>query len=174
MMNRQTRETRYYFCTPSFLNQLKEQEKIEATPYTLNEEDHHVYAYDYLFHHKQINKGNGMFFLWQDPTKKGYSIEVTDESNALFVLLELEIPKEIIVETDYDNWCSFIMDLHEADGDLTLADEICRDEFGIEDGLEGSYRAIFDINENSNIQTLIPYLKWEWVRNIQFTQNKII
>lgn len=114
-----------------------------------------------------------MFFLWENPEKKGIPIQLVDESKASFSLLELEIPDEIGMDTDYDNWCSFIMDLHEADGDLQVADEICQ-EFGIENGLEGSYQAIFLTNESSNIQTLVPYLKSEWITSIQYTENKII
>ena len=114
-----------------------------------------------------------MFFLWENPTKKGKTIEFVDKSLANFVLLELEIPNNIGIDTDYDNWCSFIMDLYESDGDYKVADEICR-EIGIENGLDGSYQAIFKTDDYSNIQTLVPYLKSDWIVSIQYTKNKIV
>lgn len=162
---------RYHFCSKEFLKALQTQQTIEAGPHV--SKDHNKYAYDFLFLKKQLNNGNGMFFLWEDPEKKGIPIQFVEEVQAEFVLLELNIPKGVGIETDYDNWCSFIMDLHEADGDLQVADEICR-EFGIEDGLQGSYQAIFATDDSSIIQTLIPYLKWDWITAIHYTLNKVV
>lgn len=69
--------------------------------------------------------------------------------------------------------CNFILDLDEADGDLQLAEEICQ-ESGIKDGLEGSYQLIFEIEDDSNIQSLVPCLKQNWITAIHYTKNKFV
>lgn len=48
-----------------------------------------------------------MFFLWSVLYNKGYNIKYCSEVEANYVLLELDIPKDIAVDTNYDNWCWF-------------------------------------------------------------------
>lgn len=161
---------RFHFCSKDFLKDLQTKGWIEAGE--PHKSGHLAYAYDYLFKTKQINGGNGMFFLWEHPDKKGV-IHWCDEAEASFVLLELSLPKDIVIDTDYDSWCNFILDLDEADGDLQLAEEICQ-ESGIKDGLEGSYQLIFEIEDDSNIQSLVPCLKQNWITAIHYTKNKFV
>ena len=164
---------RFHFCTKEFLKELQEKSIIYADNRETN--DRNKYAYDYIFFkEKKINNGNGMFFIWKDYNCKGNNIKLNDNpSDGEFVLLELNIPSNICIDTDYDNWCSFIMDLDEADGNYDIANEICL-EYGIKDGLEGSYKCIYDIDDNSRIQTLIPYFDINWISNIKYTNIKVI
>lgn len=163
----------YHFCTKEFYEKLKEKQIIKAD--NRKSTDNNKFAYNYLFEEKNINNGNGMFFLWGDLYNKGYNIKYCSEVEANYVLLELDIPKDIAIDTNYDNWCSFIMDLYEADGDCQLADKICREQFGIKNGLEGSYNSIYDINLDTKIiQILVPYLDYNWIKSIKYTKNKVV
>lgn len=162
----------YHFCTKEFYEKLKEKQIIKAD--NRKSTDNNKFAYNYLFEEKNINNGNGMFFLWSDLYNKGYNIKYCSEVEANYVLLELDIPKDIAIDTNYDNWCSFIMDLYEADGDCQLADKIYREQFGIKNGLEGSYNSIYDINLDTKIiQILVPYLDYNWIKSIKYTKNKV-
>lgn len=165
----------YHFCTKEFYEKLKKDGEINAGNIKYSNQDKNKYAYKYIFEEKSINNGNGMFFLWSDKKNKGYSIDYCDKEEANYILLELEIPSDICIETNYDNWCSFIMDLHEADGDYKLADKICREDYGIKDGLEGSYNAIYDIDDELIIlQILVPYIRFNWVTEVEYVKNKIV
>lgn len=164
---------RFHFCRKEFLKELQEKSIIYADK--RETKDNNKYAYDYtFFKEKKINNGNGMFFLWENYKCKGNKVELYDTDNSgEYALLELDIPSELCTDTDYDNWCSFIMDLYEADGDYKIANEICIDA-GVTNGLEGSYECIYDIDENSRIQTLVPYLDINWISDIKYTNTKVI
>lgn len=165
----------YHFCTKEFYKKLKRENKINAGNIAYSTPDNNRYAYKYIFEEKSINAGNGMFFLWNDKKNKGNEIKYCSKDNAKYMLLELEVPTEISIVTNYDNWCSFIMDLYEADGDYQLADEICREEYGIKDGLEGSYKSIYEFDyEYDILQVLVPYICFDWIKNIDYVENKII
>lgn len=164
----------YHFCTKEFYNKLKEKQEIKADDRNCLELNLSS-AYKYLFKEKMINNGNGMFFLWGDKKNKGTTIKYCNENEASHILLELRIPADICIDTNYENWCSFIMDLEEADGDYQLADEICREDFGIKDGLEGSYNNIYDISGDKDIlQILIPYIKYDWIESLSYVENKVV
>lgn len=165
-------KTGYYFCTKEFYNKLKNGGEIKAD--NRKSIGNEKYAYDYIFNNKKINKGNGMFFLWGDKNNKGNDIKYCTKEEASYILLELEMPKDICIETNYDNWCSFIMDLYEANGDYELADEICREEFGIKNGLDGSYDLIYDTDCKYISQLLVPYIKYNWIKNIYYVENKVV
>lgn len=171
-MNKQLFTKAYHFCDKEFFYKLRDELKIEADDRITDEIRY--FAYDYLYNTVKINNGNGMFFLWENPEARGYEIKYCDESKAESVLIEFEIPSELCVITDYYNWSSFIMDLHEANGDYEIADKICREEFGIKGGLKGSFNNIYHIDEHSIIQILAPYFKYEWVKNFKFVEHKII
>lgn len=165
----------YHFCTKEFYEKLKKEDRIKAGKIKCSNKDNNRYAYKYIFEEKAINNGNGMFFLWGDKKNKGSEIKYCKKENANYVLLELDVPIDISIKTDYDNWCSFIMDLHEANGDYGIADEICREEYGIKDGLEGSYNAIYDFDDKSSIQQiLIPYIEFNWITGVDYVENKIV
>lgn len=165
----------YHFCTKEFYEKLKKEGRINAGNIKYSIQDNKKYAYKYIFEEKAINNGNGMFFLWGDKKNKGNEIKYCNKEEANYILLELEVPSDIYIITNYDNWCSFIMDLHEADGDYKLADEICREEYGIKNGLEGAYNAIYDFDDKYDIlQILIPYIRFNWVTDVYYVKNKII
>lgn len=165
----------YHFCTKEFYEKLKKDGQINAGNIKYSTKDKNEYAYKYVFEEKAINNGNGMFFLWNDKKNKGSDIKYCNKEETNYILLELEVPSNISIITNYDNWCSFIMDLHEADGDYKLADEICREEYGIKDGLEGSYNAIYDFDDKSSIQQiLIPYIEFNWITGVDYVENKIV
>ena len=164
---------RFHFCTKEFLEELKNKSIIYADD--RNPKGSTNFAYDYIFFkEKKINNGNGMFFLWEDYKCKGNKINISNNPNdGEFALLELNIPSKLCIDTDYDNWCSFIMDLDEADGDYNLADEICI-EYGVEGGLKGSYQSIYNIDDNTRVQTLVPYINFDWIEDIKYTNLKVI
>lgn len=165
----------YHFCTLEFYEKLKEERIVPAGDIALSIPDNNKYAYKYIFEEKKINNGKGMFFLWHDKKNKGYEIKYCKKEDAKYILLELEVPRDIVTITNYDNWCSFVMDLYEADGDYELADEICRTDFGIKDGLEGSYNAIYDYDEEQDIlQALIPYIDFFWITDKEYVKSKVI
>lgn len=165
----------YHFCDKNFYNSLLKDKLIHANniinytknPFKIGED----YVKEFVFKNKKINNGNGMFFAWSNPNYKG-EITYTDKSN--FILLELDVPEEICIKTNYENWCSLGMDIFEANGDLELANKICKEEIGIKNGLEGSYDAIFYIDENSEIQILLPSINIEWVISASFVSKKFI
>lgn len=162
----------YHFCTKKFFNELNSKKII--FPDNRESLNTNKYAYDYLFKYKNINNGNGMFFAWQNPSYKGYPIQYCDEDKANYVLLEMNVPINFCIKTNYENWCSFICDLDEANGDLNLADEICKEDYGIKDGLEGSFNSIFNISNIDQIQTLLFHINIDWIKSYKFTKNIII
>lgn len=165
----------YHFCTKEFFEQLQQENIVIAGDIKQSVPDNNKYAYNYIFKEKNINNGNGMFFLWYDKKNKGSEIKYCKKEDANYILLELEVPTDISIVTNYDNWCSFIMDLYEADGDYKLADEICREDYGIKDGLEGSYKGIYDYDDKYDIlQVLVPYMRYNWIIGIDYVENKII
>lgn len=160
----------YHFCDVSFLEKLKEDNIVTANN-IMTDCSSLKDGYKYLFIDKKINKGNGMFFTWKNPQYKGYEIKENPEGK--YALLELDVPKDIAVITDYENWCSFCLDLDEADGDLKVADENCKRLY---DGfsLRKSYESIFYIESDDRIQVLLPYIKKEWIQKSTIVEKKII
>lgn len=112
-----------------------------------------------------------MFFCWSHPNYKG---DIEFDDNGEYLLLELEVDSDICLKTNYENWCSFAMDLYDADGDLNLADKYCK-EMGIKGGIKGSYNAIFDTSDNEDeIQILIPFISTSFIKSIKRCKNKYI
>lgn len=163
---------RFHFCKKDFYEKLMSEGVIHADDRVSTDNNKYAYKYAFSTPHR-LNNGNGMFFTWKNPLDLGYEIKYSEESNADYVLLEIDIPKELTIDTDYQNWCSFILDLYDADGDVKLANEYCIED-GIVGGIEGSYNAIFDIDNTSAIQTLIPYIKSKWIKSVKYTKNIIV
>lgn len=164
----------YHYCTKEFLQELIDKRVIypkQAVNYTdVSNKIAEDYVKEYVFENKKINKGNGMFFCWSHPDYKG-DIEYND--NGDYILLELYVPWQEAIKTNYENWCSLGMDLYEANGDYQLADKICREQYDIKDGLEGSYQAIFDTSdERDEIQYLLPYINSKWILQWYIVSNK--
>lgn len=163
----------YHYCENSFYEELLQKEIIEANDEVIipDEKLAEHYVKEYAFKVKKMNNGNGMFFAWSNPAYKG-NIEFCD--NGKYSLLELEVEEDMVVKTNYENWCSFGMDLYDNDGDINEADEYCR-EIGIVDGINGSYNAIFDCSDqHSEIQILLPYIKKDWIQSVKRCVKKYI
>lgn len=157
----------YHFCNEDFYNNLIVQKEIIANdniniPEFKHKHGEH-YVKEFVFINKRLNNGNGMFFAWSNPDYKG---EIEFDSEGKYYLLELNVPEDICIKTHYENWCSLGMDLYDVDGDIEKADTLCRELFGIKNGLEGSYEAIFEINEQDEIQILMPYIKKDWINSV--------
>lgn len=170
--------TCYHYCSYDFFEELKSKRVIYADDRShkfdkmgnSNNIEPISYAKEYLFREKKINNGNGMFFAWTNPDYKG-NIVYLDKPG--FVLLKLEVPTDSIIKTDYENWCSFGLDIYDADGDLHLADVYCRNS-GIPEGLEGSYKSIFNIKDPSEVQILLNKLSLDWVVDFKYVERKFI
>lgn len=160
---------RYHFCSKEFLRDLQTQEVIEAG--IPDKSGSLRYGYDYVFQTKQLNGGNGMFFLWETLERKG-TVDYCEEEDASFVLLELAIPRQEALDTNYDEWCNLCSVLDEADGDLILADDYCHDY--INGGLDQAYELLFDLGDDCLIQTLVPRLNQAWITAIHYTKNKFV
>lgn len=163
----------YHFCTNDFVEELLSKKIIYAdNNLRLKEDEPASYIKKYAFETMRLNNGNGMFFAWSNPFYKG-NINFSKEGN--YSLLELDLGDDKVeIKTNYENWCSFGTDIYEANGDLKEADKICR-EYGILNGLKGSYQAIFDTDDESDeIQVLLPYIKSEWIIDIKRCSNKHI
>lgn len=163
----------YHYCDNDFYENLMKEEIVYANDKISieNEKSGACYVKEYVFKVKKINNGNGMFFAWSNPEYKG-PIELS--SNGKYILLELEVEETAIIRTDYENWCSFGMDLYDSDGDIKIADEYCK-EIGIINGIKGSYEAIFDCSdEHSEVQILLPYIKQSWIKSMRRCAKKYV
>ena len=173
-MNNEDKVKCFHFCTGDFLTELQNKGVVVAndTINLLEPKDAASYAKEYAFITKQLNNGNGMFFAWSNPEYKGV-VKVC--SGGKYRLLELEVPKDECILTNYQNWCSFGTDLFDVDGDLDAADILCREEFGIVDGLQGSYDAIFDISDELDERQVLLYrLNSEWIKSIRVCGVKYV
>jgi hypothetical protein len=158
------------YCTKEFYNELSEKEVIIADNRVNMRDDSTKYGYDYLFNKMNINNGNGMFFAWTNYDYKG-NINFKEEETD-FKLLKLDVDEYI--KTDYENWCSFCMDLDDCDGNLEEADAYCKEELGIEDGIVGSYNAIFDIDDNNEVQLLLPKVSASDIISVRNVNRKYV
>lgn len=165
----------YHFCTKEFYKELIMNGIIYANDKIYYRDELHKigedYVKEYVFKVKKLNNGNGMFFAWSNPEYKG---KIKYNDNGDYILLELNIPDGIGIKTHYENWCSLGMDIYDANGDYTLADKYCREEFGIKDGLEGSYNAIFELEKYAETQILLPYIDSKWIRDISIVEKRYI
>lgn len=160
----------YHYCTNEFFHELMDKQIIYAND-VINTENA-SYVKNYVFKEKKLNKGNGMFFTWTHPDYKG---PIKYDEKGKYSLVELEVPENIAIKTNYENWCSFQVDLDEANGNLELADKICREDYGIKDGLLGSYNAIFDLSDTKmEIQVLLPYIDLKWVKSTKNVHRRYI
>lgn len=165
----------YHFCSNEFLKELLKRKEILATPYKMPNTEFILpehYVKEFVFNIKKINAGTGMFFAWSNPSYKG---NVMYDDNGKYSLIEFEVDEDICLKTNYENWCSLGTDLFDVNGDLQLADKYCREEFGIVNGLEGSYEAIYDISDrNMEVQILLPYLKADWIKSLKRVAKKYV
>lgn len=161
----------YHFAHVDFYNELKEKVSISCNDSLKNIGALTPFAYEYAFKYKKLNKGNCMFFTWANTTEKWFHPEFVEIGD--YVLLEMSIPNELLIETDYDNWCSFITDLDFADGDLEVAGEIYREQGG-KGGIEESYNDIFNLTGSIRRQCLVPRLEFNWIKSVRYVKSKII
>lgn len=164
----------YHFCSSDFYKKLLKENIIYAdSDLRLNDGEPASYVKKYAFITEQLNKGRGMFFAWSNPCYKG---EIEFDNNGSYILLELSMKNEdIAILTNYENWCSLGVDIHLCDGDLKLADEYCREEYHMKNGLKDSYNAIFDVsNSLDEIQVLLPFIKKNWIKSARRCGNKNI
>lgn len=166
----------YHFCKKKFYDELLRKKIIIANKYIsqndLTEKLPEHYVKDYVFINKNINNGMGMFFAWSNHQYKGKTLF---DDNGEYYLLEILTDEKNCIKTHYENWCSFGMDLYENNGDLHETDIYCKEEFGIIDGLNGSYNAIYDIsNTNDEIQILLPYINLDDVKSAKRCLNKFV
>lgn len=162
----------FHFCTKTFYNDLISKEIIIADCRDIYKEEPAYYVKNYVFKVRKLNNGNGMFFAWTRPDYKG-KIEYSEDGD--FILLELLVDEEIVVKTSYENWCSCGMDIFDCEGDLKKTDLYCKEVLGMQNGLEDSYKAIFDLSDPiGEIQVLLPYIKSEWIKNKWTCVNKHI
>lgn len=162
----------FHFCTREFYEELLEKKEIIADDRDYDLDIPAGYIKNYAFNIMKINNGCGMFFTWTHPDYKG---PVKYDPHGDYALLELDVNEDLAIKTNYENWCSCALDIFDCNGDLKEADLYCREEFGIKNGLKGSYEAIFDISNSSDeIQVLLPLLKSEWIISCRYCKNKNI
>ena len=146
----------YHFCSNEFYNDLINKGMIIADNRINNKADSTKYGYDYVFNKMKINDGNGMFFSWVNYKYTGWGRDmiITKEENK-YKLLELEVDDYIL--TDYNNWCSFCLDLEEKVPNA-----------------EDMYSTIYNLDDEEAIQVLLRKISVNDIVNVYNVDRKII
>lgn len=142
----------YHFCSNEFYNELIVKGEIVADDRINNRNDATRYGYDYIFNKMKINNGNGMFFSWVKYDYTGWTVNITEEENE-YKLLELEVDDYIL--TDYNNWCSFCLDLEE---NIPEVDDM--------------YKTIYMIDDENAIQVLLRKISVVDIVNVYNVDRK--
>lgn len=178
-------QTLYHFTTKDFLRDLELNRSIEARKTKISGPK--VLAYYYLF-----ERVGYQFFTWKSTELFKDEIKAVDNSD--FVMLELCVPDEECIDMSYDNWDDFIRSLHlklfeyqedidlsyEFDYDFLLDKYLKREvpeghiysDYDIKAGFKKCFNIYDDID--TDIQTLIPYIKYEWVKGVTPVEERII
>lgn len=164
----------YHFCSEEFYKRIINENIIYANCNInykgINSMIPEDMVKQYVFKHKKLNNGKGMFFCWSNPDYKG---NIIYDPNGEYYLLELHVDESECIRTHYENWCSLGMDLYENNNDLEEADLFCR-EIGFINGLDDSYNSIFAINDSDEIQVLLNKIDKDWIRGIARTSVKYV
>ena len=71
------------------------------------------------------------------------------------IMLVLEVPDDIILETDFYNF----------------VDEICAIT-GIDSSIESMWETIYDLQPNRERQVIFPYIKKEWIQSKYYSETE--
>lgn len=142
----------YHFCSNEFYDELINKGEIVADNRVNNRNDATRYGYDYIFNKMKINNGNGMFFSWVKYDYTGWTVNITEEEND-YKLLELEADDYIL--TDYNNWCSFCLDLEENVPEA-----------------ENMYKTIYMIDDENATQVLLRKISVDDIVNVYNVDRK--
>lgn len=99
---------------------------------------------------KHISKEFDKFPFWCSYNEKYYTNLYDNQ-----VRIVLEVPEEYVLLSDYDKWVEYVDTLVGRRGDFL---GLLRQEY---------YREIFNLEKALSIQAIIPYIKKEWVIDVQ-------
>ena len=156
----------YHFCDKIFLDELRFKSIIFPVSGYLDIINNRTNAYRYLYDKLEVSS---LFFAWKDKSNKNSEIKYSE--NGDFILLTLDVPENEYILTDYYNWCDVIFCLDEKNT-LNDAEYIAQKEMKCT--FQTVYNSIFDINKDRVIQVLLKSIKYDWILNIEFVNNKVI
>ena len=168
----------YHFCCQEFLERLIDTGEVK--PVNQLYQGNRRRAYDILF--QRLNNGNDMFFAWGALENKGDKIEYIEKdkvTDSTYVLLELDVPEDEFISTNYYNWCDLIWILEHGETPQG-AGEIAQEEFGTPgktpvEAFETIYSCVFNLEDGYHYeQMLLKTIKKEWITGIKYVANKII
>mgnify|MGYP001059113006 CR=1 FL=1 len=151
-----------------FVNSLLRDGFIKNNGSVMRDEKHIKYAYERLVKYARYNVSDEFvgFPIWC-----WYKIETAYENDG--IKIELDVPDELALLTDYYDWGGGV--LYYAELYLNGINEIEGETLTAKESMERDFSNC--VNQNmlrEDIQAIIPYIKLEWVTNVEELKESVI